>query len=52
MSFRIVLMLPPNRVSAAITMMAIKLGKHVYCEKPTATTMKEAYALGRKLAGE
>jgi predicted dehydrogenase len=35
----------PDHNHAAASMMAIKLGRHVYCEKPLTRTVKEARAL-------
>jgi predicted dehydrogenase len=36
----------PDHSHACATMMAIKLGKHVYCEKPLTHDIYEARALG------
>ena len=42
-----VVMATPDHVHAAASMMAIRLGKHVYCEKPLTHTVFEARALAK-----
>ncbi len=37
----------PNRLHAPIALAAIEAGKHVYCEKPLATTLHDAIAMTR-----
>jgi hypothetical protein len=37
----------PDHVHAAATMMAIKMGKHVYCEKPLTYSMHEAREIAK-----
>lgn len=38
----------PDHMHAPITMMALDLDKHVYCEGPLTKTVKEAKAIGKK----
>jgi len=40
----------PNRLHAPIALAAIAAGKHVYCEKPLATTLEDARAMTRAAA--
>jgi len=40
----------PDHIHAPASMMAIKLGKHVYCEKPLTHSVHEARALAREAA--
>ncbi|MCL4207403.1 MAG: Gfo/Idh/MocA family oxidoreductase [Pirellulaceae bacterium] len=43
----------PDHAHAVVTMMALKLGKHVFCQKPLTRTVHEAIEIGRaaKAAG-
>ena len=40
----------PNRHHAPMALAAMKAGKHVYCEKPLATTLADAIAMTREAA--
>ena len=38
----------PDHTHAVATMMALRMGKHVYCEKPLTRTIQEARAIARE----
>jgi predicted dehydrogenase len=42
-----VMIATPDHTHAVITMMALKLGKHVFCQKPLTRTVHEAIQIGR-----
>jgi predicted dehydrogenase len=44
-SFDAVVVSTPDHMHAPVSMAAMQLGKHVYCQKPLARTIKECYAL-------
>ncbi len=46
----IVAIATPNRLHAPMALAAIAAGKHVYCEKPLATTLADAIAMTRAAA--
>ncbi len=42
-----VMVATPDHTHAVITMMALKMGKHVFCQKPLTRTVNEAILIGR-----
>ncbi|MDP6058995.1 MAG: Gfo/Idh/MocA family oxidoreductase, partial [Pirellulaceae bacterium] len=44
-NFDAVVVSTPDHMHAPVSMAAMQLGKHVYCQKPLARTVKECYAM-------